>query len=209
MFKHQRFFTVILLFAGLFLLTSYCYAQEGGGQLCWPEDVCKKNAEITKQALQAKNPNICNQINQGTGYDDIGPEPVDDALAGCKITVNLETGGLDYCRSLDSSKFESRRFSCLLDFAIKLKKPELCDEIQSRKNQEDCRLMATCRVEDCENYRSFKFIDDPYNSTSPYAYSMCLRYVAENTNNQAVCDRITEKGQRDICLQHFRSHDIW
>ncbi|MDE2028448.1 MAG: hypothetical protein KGK03_09970 [Candidatus Omnitrophica bacterium] len=208
MFRLLGIFVAILFISRLFLLTLSCYAQEDG-QICWPEDVCKKNAEISKRALQAQNPNLCNQINQGTGTGDIGPDPVDDARVGCKVAVNLEIGGLDYCRSLDSSKFRSRRFSCLLDFAIKLKKPELCDELQDASGREDCRLMTNYRVEDCEKYKSFKFIDDPYNSRSPFAYSMCLRYVAENTNNQAICASITDKGQQDICQRHFRNHDIW
>lgn len=94
------------------------------------EDTYDKYNEVVDKAVEAKNPDICNEIDFGQWLGDY-TSPAEESRYFCKADYAVKASDVEYCKTLDSKvKFAgsiAQKDKCLRDLAKKLNDKSLCE----------------------------------------------------------------------------------
>jgi len=146
---------IVILVVGFFLLNNYSYNEKQADVVMGTESEVRY-CEALEAATKENDPNLCGSITQGRSYGDYIVS-VEESIEVCEAEFAVESGNLDYCMTLKETPTytgaSAQRDICLRELAKKLRKPQLCELLDSVKDERYGQTyVETCKTRAQEPY---------------------------------------------------------
>ncbi len=168
------------------------------------EEQIESSDPVRFEAVQKKDPNICNQEpkTEDVGWckaavaEVLGDESICSALSGfarnqCYNDVARAKNNPELCKSIEDAGY---RDDCLSIVAANAGKLELCFEVKNIDKGDNCIALIAWNsqnAETCKQLRDAEFKDD------------CVREIARATANPQTCAGMSDTGAADYCIKQI------